>query len=313
MTIQFVADACIPAVHGSADARRLRDFAAAAEQNGFDEVALPFGIQGQDAILLASYILHSTAELRVAAAHEAGLVAPEIAARQIAALDRLSGGRLTIAVAENGTQNHEERQGRLDEYLVLLKRLWANDVPFDHEGRYYRVAGAFTTAKPCRDGRVPIMLRGLSGLAIKVAARHADIFALPSSTVAGAGLTVERVRRTAANHGRASAIQFSYPLRAAIGRNKAEARAKAGPGRGASAATLVAGTPEQVALAILDYHAIGVSHLVMHGFATGEEVAAFGRQVIPLIRNADRHRSRHTGDLAAMSLPPPRDLPRRAS
>lgn len=313
MTIQFVADACIPAMLGSADARRLRDFAAAAEQNDFDEVALPFGAQEQDPLLLSSYILHSTAELRVAAAHDAGLVAPEIAARQIADLDRLSDGRLIIAVTENGTQNHEERQGRLDEYLVLLKRLWANDVPFDHEGRYYRVAGGLTTAKPCRDGRVPIMLGGLSGLAIKVAARHADIFALPASTVAVAGLTIERVRRAAANHGRASAIQFSYPLRTAIGRNKTETRTKAGPGRGASVATLVDGTPEQVALAILDYHAIGVSNFVMHGFATAEDVAAFGREVIPLIRGAGRCRSGHAGDLVAMSLPNPRDLPRRSS
>lgn len=335
MTVKFVADGFIPAMQASTDAGGLRDFAVAAEQNGFDEVALPSSVQGQDAVVLASYILHSTTELGVIAAHDSGLLAPEIAAQQIATLDRLSGGRLTIAVAENGKQNHEERQGRLDEYLVLLKRLWANDKPFDHEGRYYRIAGALTTAKPWRDRRVPVVLGGVSGLAIKVAARHADIFAMSASTVAATGLTVERVRRAATNHRRASAIRFSYPFRAALGRSKAEAWAKAGRGaasadpygnwndtnrlrglaagpvRVASDATLVAGTPEQVALAILDYHAIGISDFVMHGFATAEEVAAFGRRVIPLIRNADRHRSAHTSDLAPMLPLALRDLPWR--
>jgi alkanesulfonate monooxygenase len=275
--------------------------------------------------------LHSTTDLGVAAAHDAGLVAPDVAAQQIATLDRLSGGRLTIAVIENGTQNHEERQGRLDEYLVLLKRLWTNDEPFDHEGRYYRLAGALTTAKPYRDGRVPVLLGGFSGLATKVAARHADIFALPASTVAASALAVERVRRAAANHGRAATIRFSYPLRAVIGRSKAEAWAIAGraaPGgdprdswsdtgrlRGlaagqapvANAPTLIAGTPEQVALAVLDYHAVGISDFVMHGFATAADAAAFGRHVIPLVRNSDRYRSTNANDLAAKL--PPRDLP----
>lgn len=335
MTIQFVADACIPALQASANAQGLRDFAVAAERNGFDKLALPDSIQGQDSVVLASYILHSTTELGVIAAHDAGLAAPEIAAQQIATLDRLSGGRLTLGVVESGTQNHEERQGRLDEYLVLLKRLWANDKPFDHEGRYYRIAGALTTTKPYRDGRMPISLGGLSGLAIKVAARHADIFTLPASTLSATGLTVERVRRAAAGHRRADTMRFSYPLRVVIGRSKAEAWAKAmrwqagggphhnwndsarlrdlaaAPGRIPSDATLVAGTPEQVALAILDYHAIGISDFIMHGFAAAEEVAAFGRQVIPLIRNADRHRSAHAADLSAMLPLALRDLPWR--
>jgi alkanesulfonate monooxygenase len=336
MTIQFIADASIPAMRASADGQALRDFAAAAEQSRFDGIGLPDSIQGQDAIVLASYILHSTTELGVAAAHDAGLVAPDVAAQQIATLDRLSGGRLTIAVAENCGQNHEERQGRLDEYLVLLKRLWTNDRAFDHEGKYYRLTGALTAMKPYCGGLVPIALGGRSGLAIKVAARHADIFALPASTFAATGLTVERVRHASATHRRANAIRFSYPLRVVIGGSKAEAWATAErgipgggvpgrswndaarlrglavePGRAAADATLIAGTPEQIALAILDYHAIGISDFVLHGLASTEDLAAFGSQVIPLVRNAARNQGAHADDLTAILPLALRELPWR--
>ena len=52
---------------------------------------------------------------------------------------------------------------------MLLKRLWSNDEPIDHEGRFHRLEGAFSGPKPFRDGHAPIAVAGLSGTAIKVA------------------------------------------------------------------------------------------------------------------------------------------------
>lgn len=299
MHIEFVADtnALIqqgsPVQQGSlVDADALRRFAASVEANGFDGVHLGKLPEGHDATGLASYLLHTTTHLDVLAQHDASLVAPDIAAQQVATLDRLSRGRLKIAVVlgENGDHGHKERLERLDEYLVLLKRLWSNDKAFDHEGRFFRISGAFAAAKPYGHRRVPVLMGGLSGTAVKVAARHADIFALPPSTVAETRVLIERVRAASACHRRADAIRFSYRLRAVVAPTRTEAWAKAREQEQAAGssgdATLVAGTPEQVRRAILDYHAIGISHFILHGLATAEQAELFGGQVIPLVRHA---------------------------
>lgn len=320
MHVEFIADTSALAAAAGIDADALQRFAAVTEASGYDRVSI--ATDGHDATGLASYMLHSTSRLGVLAAHEAGLFAPEVAARQIATLDRLSRGRLAVGVAvgDTGSQGHEHQLERLDEYLVLLKRLWSNDKPFDHEGKFYRVAGAFVAAKPHAGSHVPISMSGLSGTAIKVAARHADIFALPPSTIKETRLTVERVRAACASHRRADAIRFSYPFRPVVAPTKTAAWAKAeqsershsaGADRAANAA-LIAGTPGQVASAILDYHTIGISHFVLQGFGAPEEAALFGRDVIPLVRNALQHRLATVEECApVVRVPPLRDLPWR--
>lgn len=294
MHIEFVADTNALIQQGSpVDADALLGFAVSVEALGFDGVRVGPQSDGHDAAGLASFLLHSTTQLAVLTQHDAGLAAPDIAAQQIATLDRLSRGRLKLAVVPgaHGDYGHEERFERLDEYLVLLKRLWANDRAFDHEGRFFRVSGALAAAKPHGDRRVPVLMGGLSGTAVKVAARHADIFALPASTVAETRVLVERVRAASACHRRPDAIRFSYPLRPVLASTRVEAWAKAREQEGTAIpgeATLVAGTPEQVACSILDYHAVGISHFILHGLATAEDAALFGSQVMPSIRLALR-------------------------
>ena len=58
-------------------------------------------------------------------------------------------------------------------------------------------------------------------------------------------------------------------------------------------ATAVIGSPEQVALAVLDYCDIGISSFHLHGFSTADELAAFGRDVVPLVRHSMEHRFGH--------------------
>ena len=55
-------------------------------------------------------------------------------------------------------------------------------------------------------------------------------------------------------------------------------------------ATLIAGPPENIGLAILDYCAIGVTDFIVGGLRSAAEIAAFGRSVAPLVRRslADR-------------------------
>jgi alkanesulfonate monooxygenase len=324
MRLEFTADISNLDVLGNAgrggriDGAALADAAIAAEAAGIDRVLIEDS-GSQDVAAVASYVLHATSVLGVSIQHDAGLVSPEIAARQIATLDQLSSGRVTVHIdpprGGDAALGHEDSLARLDEYITLLKRLWSNDAPIDHEGRFHRLEGALSGPKPLRDGHVPIAFAGLSGTAIKVAARHADVFVLPAATIDETRLTIERVRAAAACHRRAEAIRFSYPIRLQvrpaagsveaglsveaqrdieafsawldsqhIGRAAATARAAG------SEATLIDGTAEEIGRAILDYCDIGITDFIVRGLRSTDEIAGLGKAVTPLVRRALAHR-----------------------
>ena len=48
------------------------------------------------------------------------------------------------------------------------------------------------------------------------------------------------------------------------------------------------GSPEEVAAAILEYKAVGVSQFLFLGWPDHEEMAIFGREVLPLVRRAEQ-------------------------
>ena len=130
------------------------------------------------------------------------------------------GGRLSLRMlpgigVEDGEwdagQSHVAALERTDEYLVLLKRLWSNERPFDHEGPFYRLRDGYVPNKGPQ-ASVPIRMSGLSGTALKVAGRHADIFELAPGTPQEVGQVIERVRVAAAEFGRAGLIRFALPV-----------------------------------------------------------------------------------------------------
>ena len=75
----------------------------------------------------------------------AGLVAPTVTAKMISTFDQFSGGRIAVnLIAGGGTEElgadglfhtHDERYEMMDETVSLMKRVWTEDAPVDHEGR----------------------------------------------------------------------------------------------------------------------------------------------------------------------------------
>jgi alkanesulfonate monooxygenase len=277
----------------------VRAQARAAERAGFERllIADPLGLP--DNSQLASFVLHSTSSLGVVASHDAGTVAPTVAAQQFAMLDQLSGGRLSIRiVVTQGDLDHEAAHARADEYLVLMKRLWANDNPFDHEGPFYSVRGGHSAAKPFGRMQIPLMLGGVSGTAVKLAARHADVFALPAASVAETRQLISRVQAAAAHHGRADRIGYSAPVQLVVASTREEAQTRADQLPAGTGALRLVGTPEQVARALKDYCALGVKEFVLHDLAHEQDLDIFVREVAPRVRGAREA----AGDFRARSV-----------
>ena len=162
-------------------------------------------------------------------------MAPTLAARQLATLDHYTNGRLAVHYISGGSDedqqrdgdflNHDERYARTDEYLTVLRRVWAEDKPFDHEGTYYRAKGVVSEVKPLQGQRVPIYFGGASAPALQVAGKHADVYALWGESLAQAGDLVRRVRAEATLQGRH--VDFSISFRPILGKTEDEAWAKA--------------------------------------------------------------------------------------
>jgi len=308
MSIEFVSRLERTPAHPT-DQSSVRRRARAVERAGFDRLLIADPDGSPDNSQLASFVLHSTFSLGVTVSHGVGAMAPLVAAQQFAALDQLSGGRLAVSVqpgsepiAAGGTPlDHEQSFARADEYLVLLRRLWSNERPFDHEGAFYSLKAGHLRTRPF-GAAIPLVLSGLSGTALKVAGRHADVFSLPASTQDETCQTIARIRAAASSCGRANKIGFALDIAPYVAEKRDAARAKIAVAPPVPAATCLVGTPEQVAVALVDFCELGVSSFVVHGLEATGDLALFADKVMPLVRRSADRQDKANEALAAVPL-----------
>ena len=209
----------------------VRDFAQAHEAAGFDRILVPHSSTGPSASHTIAYAAAHTKTIHFMLAHRPGFTAPTLAAREIAALDQFTGGRLGVHFISGGSDTeqrrdgdyltHDERYERTDEYLSILRRLWTEDRPFNHDGKFYHFEGGFSEVKPLQQPHVPIFFGGASQIATEVAARHADIYALWGEPLDQVRELTGRVRAAAARAGRH--IRFSISFRPVLAKTEDEA------------------------------------------------------------------------------------------
>ncbi len=210
----------VPSSHYDMDAIRLQ--ARLHDEGGYDRVLIANAATMPDNISVAGYVGAATERLGVMLAHRPGFIAPTMAARVLATLDHLLGGRLAVHIitgasdielqADGDFLTKEERYARSAEYIEILRAIWTSDKPVDHEGKYFRFNGGFADVKPLQPGGVPVYFGGMSPAALDVAARYADTFATLSDTVAGMKEVVDIVRPAAAAHGRDPRFLMSIRL-----------------------------------------------------------------------------------------------------
>lgn len=242
-------------------------------------------------------VLENASQLGVLLQHRVGELSAELAAEQFGLFDQLSRGRLALQVQAPSTaafaekhDAHERIQESLDEFLTLIKRLWASEEPFDFEGEHHRVSAGHVASKPFGRRNIPLVLSGLSGTAIKVAAKHADLFVLQPAPIAELRQDIARVRNAAFSFGRADRIGFSVAVRPLIGSTRDQAWSLAGTQRSSEAdqapGQRLVGTAEQVALQLISLVDLGVTDFVVHGLQDEEQLALFAEHVVPLVRNS---------------------------
>jgi probable F420-dependent oxidoreductase len=104
---------------------------------------------------------------------------PVVLAKEVASLDRLSGGRFALGVGIGWSEEEfaalgipfERRAQRTREYIDVMRRLWSEGAASFH-GEFVNFDAAKSFPKPVRGAKLPIIFGGESGPALK---RTADI------------------------------------------------------------------------------------------------------------------------------------------
>ena len=170
--------------------------AQAAESAGFDGIAFmdhlaPPAAEGHpmfEAMTTASWVAAHTSRLDVghlvlcdAFRH------PAVLARQVVALDHVSGGRFELGIGSGsvpdelatfGVDVGGKRVDRLAETLDVLKLLWTGE-PVDYDGQFFRLHGARQLPLPTRP--IPVVVGGVGPRTMQLVAQHADWWNLPGN------------------------------------------------------------------------------------------------------------------------------------
>ncbi|WP_226634980.1 LLM class flavin-dependent oxidoreductase [Novosphingobium profundi] len=191
------------------------------EEAGYDRVLIGQNARSADSLVTASWAAAATSRLKLMVAHRPGFIAPTMAARALATLDQFSGGRAGVHIitafsdietrCDGDYHTKEERYRRSNEYVRILRRMWAGGEPFDHSGEWYMCEQAGSEVHPV-NGAIPVFWAGMSELAVKFGAELADVYALGPGSVAQITEQVTKVRAEAARHGRNPRMSMSMRL-----------------------------------------------------------------------------------------------------
>ncbi|WP_413062358.1 LLM class flavin-dependent oxidoreductase (plasmid) [Sphingomonas carotinifaciens] len=203
-----------------------RDIVLQAESGGFDNVLLPSGYAlGIDTTAFAAGMAALVTRIRLLMAVRIGESWPPQLARQIATIDRMLGGRLTVNIISSDlpgqTLESAPRYRRTVEAMHILRTL-LNGEPLRHDGEFWQLDVApprVTTVS----GRCPsFYFGGLSPAARDAAAEGADVYLMWPDTMDGVRGIVADLRARAAARGRA--LKFGYRVHVVVRETEAEAR-----------------------------------------------------------------------------------------
>ena len=125
---------------------------------------------------------------------------PAMLAKIAATVDVISGGRLEFGIgagsrpdvplarreyAAHGLPFHDAAHAvkSLAEACTITRRLWTETAPFDFQGDYHQLTGAFCSPKPVQQPHPPILIGGQATPTLRVVAEHADRWNMPGGSI----------------------------------------------------------------------------------------------------------------------------------
>jgi dimethylsulfone monooxygenase len=195
-----------------------RKLAQIAESSGFDyalsqiRFTAGYGAEYQhEPVLFSHALLAATERLKLIVALLPGPWNPAVAAKQLATLDQLTGGRTAVNIVSGWFRgefraigepwlDHDERYRRSEEFIRALKGIWTQD-DFTFKGDFYRFNNYTLRPKPLQRPHPEIFQGGSSRAARDMASRVSDWYFTNGNTPEGHQKQIEDIRAKAAANG----------------------------------------------------------------------------------------------------------------
>ncbi|WP_454280071.1 LLM class flavin-dependent oxidoreductase [Sphingomonas sp. Marseille-Q8236] len=206
-----------------------RDIVLQAETAGYDNCLLPSGYAlGIDTTAFAAGIAPLLRRMRLLMAVRIGESWPPQLARQIATIDRMLGGRLTVNIISSDlpgeTLDSAPRYARTVEAMHILRAL-LDGKPLNHDGEFWKLKLDPPRVTTVSGRCPPFYFGGLSEAAREAAAEGADVYLMWPDTMEGVRGIVADLRARAARRGRS--LRFGYRVHVVVRETEAQARAAA--------------------------------------------------------------------------------------
>ncbi|MDR3473617.1 MAG: FMNH2-dependent alkanesulfonate monooxygenase [Devosia sp.] len=206
------------------DFQYFKQIAQAADRLGYEGVLLPTGQNCEESWITATGLATVTERLKFLVALRPGVTLPSFAARQTAALDRLSNGRLLLNVVVGGNPvelagdgvflPHDERYEQAAEFLTIWRGLLSGET-VDFEGKHYRIDAGRLDQPPVQKPYPPLFLGGSSDAGQDLAAEQCEVYLTWGEPPAAVAEKVAAARRRAEAKGRKLrfGIRFHFIVR----------------------------------------------------------------------------------------------------
>jgi len=285
-----------------------RTLARRCEELGFDSLwagdHIAFRVPILESLSLLSFLAGATERVLLGTSvYLLPLRRPAIAAKSVATLDVLSGGRAILGVGVGGEFPPEfdacgvpraERGSRTDEGIEILRRLWSEDA-VEHRGRHFSFGPVSMDPKPVQAGGPPVWIGGRRPPAFRRAGRLGDgyishmcapdTYRANLETIAGhaeaAGRKLERFDTaaflfTALDDDYETALDRAASVLAGVYGRPVEQFREAAP------RYVLLGRPEDCLEQMRGFHAAGVRHFVLSPLSDPQTFAErVGAEILP--------------------------------
>ena len=165
-----------------------------------------------DGLVALGYVAAATSRIRLGTAVvNLPYYSPVLLAKQLATLDVVSGGRLTVGAGLGWSEDEYAATGvpfrrrgrRMDECLRCLRLVWTEEL-VEFRGEFYAIPASRIEPKPVQRPHPPVLVGGYSAAALRRAVSLADGYIGGNIPLTALAEVIERLRGAAREAGRDS-------------------------------------------------------------------------------------------------------------